>query len=160
MTTTRSSRATRKPKNTAAALESGAGVGGFVVALRPLGAAWREIAANARECLGDTRAGHIIDWLTADMERFARELDVELLSPEEAAAWSGFSVDHLARLCREGKLRNYGRKGRPLYARSELPRKASRTSALRSSQRSDIVPGTRQQIAQAAITPFVGGRDG
>ena len=134
--------------------------GGFRLAVRPFAAEWRGRAGTARDMLADPRAAQIIETLVADLERFATTVDAELLTPEESHAESGFSVDHLARLCREGKLRNYGRKGRPLYARSELPRKPSGTRALRSPQRSAIVPGTRQQIARAAITQFVGGRDG
>ena len=139
---------------------AGEPVGGFRLAVKPFMVEWRERAAMARELLSDSRGADIIENLMADLERFASSLDSELLPPEEAAAWSGFTIDHLARLCREGKLRNYGKKGRPLYARSELPRKPSRATGLRSAQGSDIVPGTREQIARAAITQFVGGRDG
>lgn len=147
-------------RGTASGNVGGESHGGFRMAVRPFAAEWRDRAVAARDLLADARAAQIIENLIADLERFATNLDSELLTPEASVEWSGYSVDHLARLCREGKLRNYGRKGRPLYARSELPRKASKAGALRSAQRSDIVPVTRQQIARAAITPFVGGRDG
>jgi hypothetical protein len=151
-----SRRDAKSPGNSA----DGDPLGGFRLAVKPFTVEWRARATTAREQLADSRAAQIIENVVADLERFAASLDSELVSPEEGASWSGFTIDHLARLCREGKLRNYGRKGRPLYAKTELPKKASRRTALRSPQGSDIVPHTRQQIARAAITPFVGGRDG
>ena len=37
---------------------------------------------------------------------------------------SGYSADHIARLLREGKIPNSGRKAKPLIRRRDLPQKA------------------------------------
>ena len=46
-----------------------------------------------------------------------------LLSLPEAASLSGYSVEHLGRLVREGRIPNNGRKGAPRVRRADLPRK-------------------------------------
>ena len=43
------------------------------------------------------------------------------LTLAEAAQESGYSVDHLERLVREGKISNAGRRGKPMIRRSDLP---------------------------------------
>lgn len=40
-----------------------------------------------------------------------------------AAKLSGYSTDHIARLVRDGKLRNVGKRGRPRVLANELPRR-------------------------------------
>lgn len=47
----------------------------------------------------------------------------QVLTLAEASAFSGYSVDHLARLIRQGKLRNWGRPRAPRLRRGDLPRK-------------------------------------
>ncbi|HEY0931780.1 MAG TPA: hypothetical protein VGE27_17795 [Gemmatimonas sp.] len=81
------------------------------------------------------------DGLTASariLQRVADELEAlaggESVSLAEAARRSGYTTDHLARLSREGKLRNVGRKHAPRYLVTDLPRKLSRMS-----EKSDIV---------------------
>ncbi len=46
-----------------------------------------------------------------------------LLSLPEAAGRSGYSVEHLGRLVREGRIPNAGRKGSPRIRAGDLPRK-------------------------------------
>jgi hypothetical protein len=53
---------------------------------------------------------------------FAAEEDA-LLTLEEAAAASGYSVEHIARLIRQGKLPNAGRWHAPRLRARDLPRK-------------------------------------
>ena len=56
---------------------------------------------------------------------FAGDSDA-LLTLREASARSGYSVDHIGRLLREGALHNAGRKGSPRIRAGELPRKPPR----------------------------------
>lgn len=58
----------------------------------------------------------------ADLESLSNG-DDETLTYAQAAALSRYSVDHIGRLVRDGKLRDVGRKGAPRVLASELPRK-------------------------------------
>jgi hypothetical protein len=128
--------------------------------LAPLVRSWRDFAVELRDRAADPRGGEIVENLILELERFLATADGEMLTPAEAQDWSGYSTDHLRRLVESGDLTNYGKKGSPLYRRSELPIKpASRRTHLRSRAELGNVR-TREQIARAAITPFVGGRDG
>lgn len=71
----------------------------------------------------------IVDDFLLDLQTL-RETEAEtLLSLAAAAKISGYSTEHLARLVRQGILPNSGRKGRPLIARKDLPRKANSSLA-------------------------------
>lgn len=62
----------------------------------------------------------------ADLERVAAGVDVdEPITYAKAVELSGYSVDHIGRLVRDGKLRNVGRKGAPRVLASELPKRPS-----------------------------------
>ena len=74
--------------------------------LKRFGAA--EIAKAVEECARQLR-----DALDSEGD--------SLLSLAEAAAISGYSVDHLSRLIRSGVIPNRGRKGKPSIARKDLP---------------------------------------
>jgi hypothetical protein len=82
------------------------------------------------------RDGHLAS--ARILQRVADELEVitggESVTLAEAARRSGYTTDHLARLDREGKLRNVGRKHAPRYLVVDLPRKLSRMP-----EKSDIV---------------------
>jgi hypothetical protein len=65
----------------------------------------------------------LCDALLADLDAFVSESSEEALSLRRAAAESGYSVDHLGRLIREGKLPNVGRTNAPKIRRGDLPRK-------------------------------------
>lgn len=58
-----------------------------------------------------------------ELEDALAEQHLQVLSLQEAAAESGYSVDHLAREIREGRIPNAGRKGKPRIRRRDLPRK-------------------------------------
>lgn len=47
----------------------------------------------------------------------------DILTLEEASARSGYGVEHLGRLVREGRIPNAGRKGSPRIRVADLPRK-------------------------------------
>lgn len=52
-------------------------------------------------------------------------LDNEKLKIAPAARECGFSAQHLRRMVREGRLRNYGKKNAPLVRRGDLPKRAA-----------------------------------
>ena len=64
----------------------------------------------------------------AELERALREHELASLTPHQAATESGYTEGHLARLQRDGRLRNVGDPRHPLYTRCDLPKKAGRTS--------------------------------
>lgn len=71
----------------------------------------------------------LCDELLAELDHLADATADEPLSLRRAAAESGYSVDHLGRLVREGKLANVGRPHSPRVRRADLPRKPSRQLA-------------------------------
>ena len=84
---------------------------------------WRALAKQLRRLGADAQA-RMLDFCADDLTAsFARAGD-ELLSLRSAAQESGYSADHLARLLREGKIPNSGRKAKPLIRRRDLPQKA------------------------------------
>ena len=58
-------------------------------------------------------AGPLLDEVLADFEAVSRDEGSELLNLTQAAIRSGFSVDTVGRMVRDGRLRNYGRKNAP-----------------------------------------------
>ena len=96
----------------------------------------------------------VADEFLADLAAIeASELD-EVLSLPAAARESGYSRDHLARLVREGKIRNAGRPNAPKIRRRDLPRKAP---SLPSPPSEDI---SRVQIARSVVTSHKERNDG
>ena len=110
-------------------------------------------AARAEEFkrLGAMVDGYrLVAQLISELEILFREEDSELLTLEQAAEHSGYSVDHLARSLRSGAVPNAGRKGHPRVRRGDLPRKVG---ALRNEMPEPILAvNTRRQIAQSVVT--------
>lgn len=65
----------------------------------------------------------ICEEVLADLQALQRSGGETMLTLSEASAVSGYSIDHLARLLREGKLPNTGRKGAPRIRVTDLPRR-------------------------------------
>jgi hypothetical protein len=83
---------------------------------------WREQASQLRSLGADAQARlleTVADQLAA---AFLRAGD-EPLGLQRAAQESGYSVDHLGRMLREGRIPNSGRKDKPLIRRGDLPLK-------------------------------------
>ena len=59
----------------------------------------------------------------AELEAALQATADELLPPAESSTASGLSKRRLRELEAEGKLKNYGRRGRPLYRAADLPRR-------------------------------------
>jgi len=61
--------------------------------------------------------------ILADFREVMAETAQALLALPEAAARSGYSMEHLGRLVRQGRIPNAGRKGAPRIRAADLPRK-------------------------------------
>ena len=89
--------------------------------------AWETDAQTLRD-YGDERGASILERVVSELREALRSAGEELLTPSEAAAESFFSKRRLRELEAEGQLTNHGKRGRPLYRRSDLPRKARAAS--------------------------------
>ncbi|UCG86674.1 MAG: hypothetical protein JSW71_22715 [Gemmatimonadota bacterium] len=92
----------------------------------------------------------LLEEVLRDFEAATSDFQAETLSLSNAARESGYSVDYLGRLVREGQIPNAGRPNAPKVRRSDLPRKAS------SLQRRDpcihLDATTPGQIARSVVT--------
>lgn len=81
----------------------------------------------------------LCDEVIADLERLREERDGKKLTLSDAAALSGYSREHLARLIRSGKLANAGRKHSPRILAADLP---TRPGAIAAAVRGSYDPST------------------
>jgi len=79
----------------------------------------------------------------------------ELLTLTQAAAASGYSADHLARLIRTGRLPNVGVKHAPRLRRGDLPHKPGRLPTV--SSQPHLLGADPRQVARAVVTSPQGG---
>jgi hypothetical protein len=88
------------------------------------------------------------------LEAVLQSADAKPLTLEQAAAESGYSVDHLGRLIRQRRIPNAGRKNAPRILRSDLPRKASscRDSLPARGDCLHLVGADPRQVARALVT--------
>ncbi len=86
-------------------------------------AAWRGHAADIEAYASQAAAA--FRRAADQLEAVAAGSDSEALTLEAAATESGYSLDHLGRMIRDGKLANAGRKHAPRVRRCDLPRKPS-----------------------------------
>ncbi len=89
-----------------------------------LPAAFKEIAAIARQYAADERAAAIWERAAEMAEESLRQSGLERLTLQQAAAESGYSRDHLRRLIDEGTIPNASAAdGSKAILRMHLPRK-------------------------------------
>jgi hypothetical protein len=113
--------------------------------IEQLAAQWRCAAAELRRYGGEMSA-RALEQAAADLDAALAEQAIGTLTLQDAARESGYSVDHLARLIREGKLPNAGRQHAPRIRRADLPKKAG---ALRAARPHVILD--RTQIARSVV---------
>lgn len=80
----------------------------------------REIFSSSGACVDGVR---IIDQFFGDLASVEEIESDRILTLREAAARTGYSVDHLARLIRQGKLSNAGRHKAPRIRVGDLPQR-------------------------------------
>lgn len=115
--------------------------------------AWRERAETLRRYAPEV--ARVFEECAADLEEALDSTGSELLTLRDAAAWSGYSADHLGRLMRLGKLSNHGRPHSPRLRRSELPRKPPVADP---GHRPRLLGATPRQVAQAVASSYQGDR--
>ena len=86
-------------------------------------ARWRAVRNTLAEVGGLVDGAKLVDRLLVDLEAVCAAEDGETLTLAQAAAESGYSRDHLARLIRTGAILNVGRRRAPRVRRVDLPRK-------------------------------------
>jgi len=93
-----------------------------MAALYKLAERWRSDAERFL-AYGDKRGARTCELHANELERAIGRRQREVVSLETAAAESGYSVDHLGRLVREGTIPNAGEPGAPRIRRVDRPRK-------------------------------------
>lgn len=83
---------------------------------------WREEAEILRRH-GAVEAAATKDLCADDLDAYEKERVLEALTLTQAAAESGYSSDHLARMIGQGRLENVGEDHAPRLARGSLPKK-------------------------------------
>lgn len=125
-------------------------------AVLTLCAGWRERATFLRRYGADASA-KTLEEVAGELESLAASDGEQLLTLTDAARLSGYSADHLGRELRAGRLPNAGRRNAPKIRRADLPQKPAH---LRPGDATHNVRASREQIARAAILPFVRGANG
>ena len=105
---------------------------------------WRSTAQIFREH-EETPLALAYERCAAGLEEALSEESERPLTIKQAAHQSGYSVDHLSRLVREGTIPNAGRPGAPRIVQRDLPRK----SGLAGEQQAGHLDPT--QIVRSAI---------
>ena len=78
-------------------------------------------ASELRDSFGDEPRARALEWAAARFEHALASHTEERLTLDQAALRSGYSADHLARLIRDGRLPNAGRRGAPRVRAVDLP---------------------------------------
>jgi hypothetical protein len=112
-----------------------------LLSVAQLSAHWRAQA----EYIGPYAPAAAAAWEKAasDLERALAERGREALTLNVAAAESGLSVDHLARLVRTQKIPNAGKHRAPRILRRDLPRKPQRSIVGRVEAAYDVAADAR-----------------
>lgn len=98
-----------------------------MIAAHPFVDQWRSRAANLA-AWGATDAARIWEIAARELEEYELEHALESLTVTQAAAESGYSVEHIGRLVAEGRIENAGKKGSPRIRRCDLPKKPQKSA--------------------------------
>ena len=105
-------------------LKSGSGTGDLLMnTALDLARKWREEALVLEERYLDSRAAELFRLHPRELEEAVQDAEEEVLTIAEAAATSGYSLDHIRHQVAEGKIPNLGVKGSPRVRRGDLPLK-------------------------------------
>jgi len=111
---------------------------------------WADEAHAMRNRGALVNGAALLEEVLRDFEAATSDFQAETLSLGNAARESGYSVDYLGRLVREGRIPNAGRPNAPKIKRSDLPRKAS--SLQRRDPCTHLDATTPGQIARSVVT--------
>lgn len=93
-------------------------------------------------------AARVIDEFLTDLAEASHDEGDQLLSIREAARLSGYSVEHLARSVRHGRIPNSGRKNKPLIRRNDLPQKPKSLLARGDNEPYDVIADARSLMSR------------
>ena len=110
---------------------------------------WREKAKTLRRFRAEGAAS-AFEECADDLDHALWVWREEPLTLAEAAEESGYSIDHLGRWVREGRIPNMGRPGAPRIARSDLPCKPTRRRPSLANSRTGC-EDSNAQIVQSII---------
>jgi hypothetical protein len=106
--------------------------------LAALPAAWRQRATELDPYA--PAAAHAFRTAADDLDRSLATADEDTVTLGEAATLGGYSVDHLQRLVRTGRLENVGRKGKPRIRRSQVPARPGHAALLDGAVTGKVLP--------------------
>ena len=93
----------------------------------------------------------LIEEVLQDFDSTIGDFWNQTLTLTEASRESGYSIDHIGLLIRQGVIHNAGRLHAPRIRRRDLPRKPTRLPG--TAQSLKLVGATPGQIARAVVTP-------
>lgn len=117
---------------------------------------WRTLAQELRRFGAEPQA-RALESCADELIAALRSTAEELLTLRRAAEESGYSVDHVARLLREGKIPNAGEKSRPRVRRCDLPIRPKKSAEkLDNSKENEYISG---RLFRDVIHSKYGGND-
>jgi hypothetical protein len=99
---------------------------------------WRQEAALLRRH-GAIEAATTKEACAEELDAYETEHGLEALTLTQAAAESGYSAAHIARMLESGRLPNAGEKYAPRICRKDLPKKPPKAPAAQSSDGPDLI---------------------
>jgi hypothetical protein len=113
-------------------------------------AKWTAEAEAMRQRGALVNGAALIEEVLQDFDSAVGDYGDQPLTLTEASRESGYSLDHLGLLIRQGTIPNAGRPHAPRICRRDLPRKPSRLPGTEQSLK--LVGATPGQIARAVVT--------
>ncbi len=98
----------------------------------------RRKAEELRTDFGDEARARALEWAASQVERALHDGAEERLTLAQASLRSGYSQDHLARLLRERRIPNAGRRASPRIRAGDLPVRPARPQQLVANDRSRV----------------------
>ena len=114
---------------------------------------WLDEANHIRTRYNDEPLARLAEVHAGELETAIREAENQSLTLGQAAELSGYSVDHLGRTLRQGKIPNAGRKGSPRIRVRDLPRKPGLPQE---APRPQLVGSSKSQVARAVLSQMGG----
>lgn len=119
---------------------------------------WREEAEQVRIRYADNRLARVFEIVANELESAIEDTQCQVLTLEQAAELSGYSVEHLGHLVRTGQIPNAGRKGAPRIRLEDCPKK--RSSLTNSTPILHLEGAQARQIAGAIVAKGLEANDG